>query len=110
MEKLKVIFRKDKNPVTNKYEVIAFFPEIEVNYGNIMSYMHVGQHGEASYEYYLNTKKATEEEYKPLLKELKGIYIDYILNVKQRINHNDLVKAWTKVRGLIWEKVLVWMN
>lgn len=34
MDKVKVIFRK------NKYnDVIAFFPEESANYGNIMSYM-----------------------------------------------------------------------
>ena len=43
MDKVKVIFRKNKNN-----DVIAFFPESRVNYGNIMSYMHTGQHGEAS--------------------------------------------------------------
>lgn len=44
MDKVKVIFRKNKNN-----DVIAFFPEARVNYGNIMSYMHIGQHDEASY-------------------------------------------------------------
>jgi hypothetical protein len=90
MDKVKVIFRKD-----NENNIIAFLPEIPVNFGNIMSYMHIGQHSEASYAYYLeNTTRATEAEYKPLLKELKGIYDDCILEVKQRIYYKDLVKAW----------------
>lgn len=88
MEKLKVIFRKKGN------DVIAFLPEIEVNYGNIMSYMHIGQHGEASYEFYTETKKATEEEYKPLLEELKQRYDDCILEVRQKLYYNDLIKSW----------------
>ena len=88
MEKLKVIFRKKDN------DVIAFLPEIEVNHGNIMSYMHIGQHGEASYEFYTETKKATEEEYKSLLEELKMRYDNCILEVKQRLHYNDLVKSW----------------
>ena len=90
MDKVKVIFRK------NKYnDVIAFFPEARVNYGNIMSYMHIGQHGEASLEFYLTTRKANENEYADLFAELRGIYDDCQLVAKQRINYNDLRnKAW----------------
>lgn len=94
MEKVKVIFRKAKNPYSKKYEVVAFFPEIEANYGNIMSYMHIGQHSEASVEFYWETKKATAEEYKPLLEELKVRYDDCKLVVRQKINYKDLYKAW----------------
>lgn len=88
MEKLKVIFRKVGN------DVIAFLPEIKVNHGNIMSYMHIGQHSEASYEFYTNTKKATEDEYKSLLEELKMRYNDCVLEVKQKLCYNDLLKSW----------------
>ena len=94
MEKVKVIFRKVKNPYTNEYEVIAFFPEIEVNYGNILSYMHIGQHSEADILFYHETSKATQEEYKSLLNELKAIYDDCELVVKQRLYYKDLHKAW----------------
>ena len=94
-EKVKVIFRKVKNPYTKEYDVVAFFPQIEANYGYIMSYMHIGQHDEASVEFYWETKKATEEEYKPLLNELKGIYDDCVLVIKQKMNYNDLRNiAW----------------
>ncbi len=89
MRKVKVIFRKDR-----KGNVIAFFPEIKAIYGNIMSYIHIGQHSEASYEFYTETKKATEEEYRPLFNELKGIYDDCILVVKQRLCYDDLLIAW----------------
>lgn len=88
MKKLKVIFRKSGN------DVIAFLPEIRVNYGNIMSYMHIGQHSEASYDFYNGTKKATEEEYKQLLEELKQRYDDCVLEVKQRLCYDDLIKSW----------------
>ena len=94
MEKVKVVFRKAKNPYTKEFEIIAFFPEGDANYGNILSYMHIGQHGEASLEFYHSTKKATEAEYKPLLEELKSIYDDYELIVKQKIYYKDLRKAW----------------
>ncbi len=94
MEKVKVVFRKAKNPYTKEYEIVAFFPEIEARYGKILSYMHIGQHGEADLEFYHKTTKATEAEYKPLLMELKSIYNDCELMVKQKINYKDLRKAW----------------
>ena len=61
-------------------DVIALFPELDhesgnANPGNIMSYMHVGQHGEAT-ETLLTTDElvdATPEEYADLLAELKMI-------------------------------------
>ena len=89
MEKLKVIFKKCKNG-----EIIAFFPELKVHYGNITSYMHIGQHGEASYSFYSSLKNATEKEYASLLEELKCIYNDCILVVKKKLYYNDLLKSW----------------
>jgi hypothetical protein len=90
VEKVKVIFRKTKDE-----EIIAFFPESVVNSGNIMSYMHIGQHGEASLRFYQSTKKATEMEYKKLLNELRNIYSDCELVVKQKLCYDDLTKkAW----------------
>ena len=90
MDKVKVIFRKDREG-----NIIAFLPELRVNYGDIMSYMHIGQHSEASYQFYVETKKANESEYNLLLDELKSIYDDCILVVKQRLRYDDLVyKAW----------------
>lgn len=90
MDKVKVIFRKDKEG-----NIIAFLPELRVNHGNIMSYMHIGQHSEASHQFYAETKKANESEYNSLLDELKSIYDDCILVVNQRLRYDDLVyKAW----------------
>ena len=90
MDKVKVIFRKDKEG-----NIIAFLPELRVNYGNIMSYMHIGQHSEASYQFYTETKKADKSEYNSLLDELEKIYDDCTLVVKQRLRYDDLVyKAW----------------
>lgn len=88
-DKIKVIFRKCRNG-----DVIAFFPESTVRHGNIMSYQHIGQHGEATYDFYLETKKATEEEYRELLNELADIYNDCQLVVKQRLCYKDLQEAW----------------
>lgn len=89
MEKVKVIFRKNKDG-----EVIAFFPEFHVQYGNIMSYMHIGQHGEASLDFYYSTKKANPQEYELLFNELKTIYNDCVLVVKQKLNYKNLLAAW----------------
>lgn len=96
MGKVKVIFRKTKNPYTNEYEIIAFMSEINANYGKIMSYMHIGQHGEADLGFYHETKRATETEYKPLLEELKMIYEinNREVVVKQKLCYKDLHKAW----------------
>lgn len=67
---MKVIFRKDKK--TN--EVIAFFPETYKN-GMVDCYTHIGQHSQASIEYYWgNTKRInSSEEYLPLWEELNRI-------------------------------------
>lgn len=96
MEKIKVIFRKFKNPYMQQWEVEAFFPELSVNYGNILNYAHFGQYSEASIGHYYKTKKASIEEYSELLKELISIYSDCKLDIKQRLNYDDLrYKAWS---------------
>lgn len=90
MEQTKVIFRKDKKDG----DIIAFLPEIEVNYGCVMSYMHFGQHSEADFLYYqIGTVAASEKEYRNLLDELQRIY-DNALNVRRRIRYADLQKSW----------------
>lgn len=82
----KVIYRKDS---TNK-EIIAFLPEVEARWGNIVMYVHNGQHSEADLLYYKwNTKAASEEEYKALHNELNNIY-DNELVIRRRLNRNDL--------------------
>ena len=88
---MQIIFRKDRKTK----DVVAFIPETLVHKYMIMSYMHIGQHGEASYEFYLTTRKANENEYADLFAELRKIYDDCELIVKQRVNYNDLRdKAW----------------
>lgn len=91
-DKLKVIYRKDSDG-----KVIAFLPELPANYGKIVCYAHMGQHSEASIEYYHDTKTALPSEYEPLHKELKAIYNDYELSVKRRLTYSDLTdKAWRR--------------
>lgn len=71
--KTKVIFRKWQDG-----QIIALFPEILADSRmNMLSYMHMGQHGAAAYDLLLNcTKLATENEYSDLLSELESTGYD----------------------------------
>ena len=69
----RIVFRKYWNKWSKAWTPIAFMPDVEANPGNIMSYEHMGQHGEASMDYYWSTKPCEPELYAPLLKELEGI-------------------------------------
>lgn len=87
---LQVIFRKEKDG-----NIIAFFPGMKCSYGRIGCYCHIGQHDEADILYYMyDTKRATEKEYLPLLKELQGIYDDCKITIRQRLPNGGNVKAW----------------
>ncbi len=67
-EKTKVIFRYIGR------EVVALFPdEKNERNGLIMSYMHIGQHGEASTEWIKDGRKVSEKKYADLYKELESI-------------------------------------
>lgn len=90
MKQLKtpVIFRFD--PEYN--EVIAFSPhtyEPERSCYEIGCYTHIGQHGFADIAYYLKTKKATPEQYAPLLSELIEIGYDNI-QIRQRMSYRPV--------------------
>ena len=96
MEKIKVLFRKDKK---NGY-ITAFFPEDTANYGMINCYYRDGRYDagwtEASMEYYWGCIKATEEEYADLFSELEKMFADddCILDVKKRLYYKDLLNSW----------------
>ena len=85
----RVIFRKFKN---GEHEVIALLPDTEANYGNVLSYMHIGQHGEAGISIINNTDLATPEEYKDLLAELKSI--GYKPKIYKRLQYSWL--SWQR--------------
>jgi len=77
----RVIFRKWKDTG----DIIAFLPDEPANYGHVLSYMHIGQHGEADYNHCLNiTIPATPEEYKDLLEELQSIGYDLIVRKRMQ--------------------------
>lgn len=91
MDVARIIFRKDKE--TN--EILAFIENGVARYGNILGYTHIGQHFESPVNYYKNaTIKATEDEYKPLLEELKEVYGDYTIEIKKRLNMENLRDMW----------------
>ena len=78
----KVVFRTFKNG-----EVIALFPYEQEQRGRCMSYMHVGQHSCADYNYCIGeTRLATKDEYQPLYDELKSIGYDDLVIIKRKKN------------------------
>jgi alkylated DNA nucleotide flippase Atl1 len=79
---MKVVFRKFKEG-----DVIALFCNSakDCRHGNVMSYQHVGQHGEASRQLGRNLKLATPEEYAPLLRELRAIYAPETIDPVSRL-------------------------
>jgi len=80
--KTKTIFRKFKD----NGDIIALFPEVPSDIGgkNCDSFMHIGQHSAANYQYLLKeTVLATPEEYAELKHELESHY-DYKIEVYQR--------------------------
>jgi hypothetical protein len=93
--KTDVIFRKYPDG-----DIIALFPyEIQGFFGEqVICYMHIGQHGLGCYQsVLLDTKLATEEEYKELFNELENL-IGYNLNVVKKRNSNKLSQALKELR------------
>jgi hypothetical protein len=77
----RVVFRRW--PAREGGDVIALMPELPEHDGYVTSYMHIGQHGAASYPGVIrDTRPATETEYAPLLRELTQI--GYRVQVCQR--------------------------
>ena len=116
--KTRVIFR-----VFSNGEVIALFPHIDEGNGNILSYMHIGQHGGASPLIVNDTKPATPEQYKELFAELQGI--GYNLATGKRLSRRpksyeeekeaarDEAKEWQSEvsnNPMSWQEVAEWGN
>lgn len=80
----RVVFRKYRNG-----DIIALLPDIAFKRDyNVMSYMHVGQHGEVDYSAVIRaTKPAAESEYKPLLDELRGLGYDLRVVKKAKVTY-----------------------
>ena len=78
-----VIFRKEENG-----SIIAFILDCPANIGNIVCLDRISGHGEASIDYYYNTKKATPEEYADFKHWMETQY-GYVVNVRHRISNKD---------------------
>ena len=74
----RVVFRVFRNG-----EVIALMPDFQERNGDILSYMHIGQHSAADPLIVRDTKPATAQQYAPLLAELRGI--GYDVQIRQRL-------------------------
>lgn len=81
--KTNVVFKMTPCIKNDGYELesscIAFLLNCSSNYGYILSYMHIGQHGEASVEFYHECVNATPEQYTDLKLELESMGYDLIL-------------------------------
>ena len=90
-DKTNVIFRKFKKGG----DILALFPDIHEGPGRVLSYQHIGQHGDADYGYCLSiTTPTTPDEYITLLKELEQI--GYNLEIRNRRNFRNLPRKFTK--------------
>jgi len=85
----RVIFKM--TPIRLEYEneleseCVAFLLDVDANDGYVMSYMHVGQHGEAQIGWFNSCKLASPEQYKDLKWELENL-IGYNLKIRSRWN------------------------
>lgn len=71
-------------------DVIAFF--IDVEHG-LMSYQHIGQHAEASRQFYRECEECDFEEYESLLKELYQIGYDNITVVMSKKRFEEYLEV-----------------
>ena len=80
-----VVFRKWHDDGYIGDGIIALFPELTDEIGKVLSYEHVGQHGDASYNHVIyNSRAATPEEYAALKRELESPPYGYKLAVRKR--------------------------
>ena len=87
----KVVFRKFRKDG----QIIAYFPDSYVQEAPyVMSYMHLGQHGQASPYADRDTVLATPAEYADLYSELTAIYGE--LQVLKRIVRPFSKMEWNK--------------
>ena len=98
----RVIFRVFKDG-----EIIALFPDMHTGRGLIGSYMHIGQHGDASPLIVNDTKLATREQYEELYKEL--VKIGYCLNVCKKITRKH-IKTYLEKKCEVREAAQNWQN
>lgn len=74
----RVIFKMYRN------ECVAFLLDCPARYPYVLSYMHVGQHGEATMEFFHECKLAPESIFEDLREELESM--GYRLYLRERWN------------------------
>jgi hypothetical protein len=91
-----ITFRKFSNG-----EIIALMPhEVNDHKGNVVSYMHVGQHSGADYNHVIaKTKLATPFEFADLLRELEGH--GYNVHIVSKRNYKKYIANYKTV---VWDK------
>lgn len=78
-------------------EVTAILPDYECNRGRVMTYVHLGQHGEADTDYCRGGRLARPEEYAALHRELQSIYEpEYTLRIMKRVNWGKVRRGWVR--------------
>lgn len=90
MSKTIVIFRKF--PLSEGGEIVALFPceAWDSNPNHCASYMHNGQHGGACISLIKDTKRAKQEEYEPLKKELESLGYSLDVKMKNHVSYNQV--------------------
>jgi hypothetical protein len=84
-ETLPILFRAQKEE--GQLWITGVFPTESGTYdpSTFTIYQHIGQHGSATRGWYNRTRRATPQEYAPLLRELRQIYEQTSTRVHLRI-------------------------
>ena len=85
----RVVFRVDPKDG----EVIAFLPDEPANWSRVGCYTHIGQHSDASWDYYHTTKRATPDQYQELMNELNEW--GYKVKPYKRMPRRDTLKLYS---------------
>jgi len=99
MEKIKVIVKIDEDG-----DFIAFFPGAPVNRYNIACWQVIGEHGEASLDYYWQCKKPGKDKMEEVKKFMRiyennysGINGEHFkLHRIYRLSYKDRMAAWER--------------
>ena len=93
----KVIFKMARYE-NGEWEVLAFLPGAPANPGSVQCYAHVGQHGEASYDFYVQRcRPCAKKDYAVLKKEMESLF-GYRFKVVHKISKKDRENAWKLLR------------
>jgi hypothetical protein len=92
--------------IADNGEFILFFPGESVNFGNIMSWQEVGEHGEASLSFFWRCKKPRKEneliETERLLRLYRNLYSGnggdhFYLKRIYKLSYKDRIQAWEEI-------------